>query len=283
MIEIGRINTLTALRETSVGFFLGDLTDRRSQDFSNDILLPNKYVPDTLGVDDDIDVFVYTDSEDRPIATTLTPAIQRDEFATLQVVAVTSAGAFLDWGLEKDLLVPHREQAQPMEVGQWYVVFMYLDNRTNRLVASSKVSRFLDPDVSELVVGEEVQLLAFETTDLGVNVIINNRYKGLVYGNEIFRTVRPGDPLIGYIKHIRDDSLVDVSLQKPGFENVEPNARRILATLKAENGFLPLTDNSPPDEIYQALEMSKKTFKKAIGTLYRERKITLETGGIRLV
>jgi len=283
MIDIGRINTLTALRQTSVGFFLGDLTDRKSQDFSNDILLPNKYVPDTLAVDDDIDVFVYTDSEDRPIATTLTPAIQRNEFAALQVVSVTSAGAFLDWGLEKDLLVPHREQAWPMEVGNWYVVFMYLDETTDRLVASSKVNRFLDPDVSDLVVGEEVQLLAYELTDLGVNVIINNRYRGLVYANEIFRTVRPGDPLIGYIKNIRDDSRVDVSLQRAGYENVEPNARRILATLKAENGFLPLTDNTSPEVIYAALEMSKKTFKKAIGTLYRERKIMIEEKGIRLV
>ncbi len=283
MIDIGRINTLTALRQTTVGFFLGDLTDRKTQDFNNDILLPNKYVPDTLAVDDDIDVFVYTDSEDRPIATTLTPAIQRDAFASLQVVAVNSTGAFLDWGLEKDLLVPHREQARPMEVGQWYVVFMYLDEETNRLVASSKLNRFMDPDVRNLAVGDEVQLLAYDITDLGVNVIINNRYRGLVFANEIFRTVRPGDPLIGYIKNIRDDNRVDVSLQKSGFENVEPNARRILATLKAENGFLPLTDNSPPDEIYNALEMSKKTFKKAIGTLYRERKIVLEEGGIRLV
>ncbi|GAB3725760.1 CvfB family protein [Spirosoma lituiforme] len=283
MIDIGRINTLTALRQTTVGFFLGDLTDRKSQDFSNDILLPNKYVPDTLAVDDDIDVFVYTDSEDRPIATTLTPAIQRNEFAALQAVSVTSAGAFLDWGLEKDLLVPHREQAWPMEVGNWYVVFMYLDETTNRLVASSKVNRFLDPDVGDLFVGEEVQLLAYEMTDLGVNVIINNRYRGLVYANEIFRTVRPGDPLIGYIKHIRDDGRVDVSLQRAGFENVEPNARRILATLKAENGFLPLTDSTSPEAIYAALEMSKKTFKKAIGTLYRERKIVIEENGIRLV
>ncbi|MBD2704247.1 GntR family transcriptional regulator [Spirosoma sp. BT702] len=283
MIEIGRINTLTALRETSVGFFLGDLSDRRSDDYDNDVLLPNKYVPDTLEVDDDIDVFVYTDSEDRPIATTLTPAIQRDEFSSLQVVAVTSAGAFLDWGLEKDLLVPHREQAYPMEVGKWYVVFMYLDERTNRLVASSKLNRFLDPDVRNLQTGDEVQLLAYERTDLGMNVIINNRYKGLIYSNEIFRTLRPGDPLIGYIKNIRDDNRVDVSLQRSGFENVEPNAQRILATLKAENGFLPLTDNSPPEAIYKALEMSKKTFKKAVGTLYRERKITLEESGIRLV
>ncbi|GAB3988597.1 S1-like domain-containing RNA-binding protein [Spirosoma daeguense] len=283
MIEIGRVNTLTALRETSVGFFLGDLSDRKTDSYDNDILLPNKYVPDTLEIDDDIDVFVYTDSEDRPIATTLTPAIHRDEFACLQVVAVTSAGAFLDWGLEKDLLVPHREQAYPMEVGGWYVVFMYLDQRTDRLVASSKLNRFLDPDVRNLQVGDEVQLLVYERTDLGMNVIINNRYKGLIYANEIFRTLRPGDPIIGYIKNVREDNLVDVSLQRTGFENVEPNAQRILATLKAENGFLPLTDDSPPDVIYKTLEMSKKTFKKAVGTLYRARKIKLEEGGIRLL
>ena len=283
MIDIGRINTLTALRQTSFGFYLGDLTDRINQDFNNDILLPNKYVPDSFSVDDTIDVFVYNDSEDRPVATTLSPLIQRNEFAALQVVSVSKVGAFLDWGLEKDLFVPYREQAYPLETGQWCVVFMYLDGQTNRLVASTKLNRFLDPDVSELHEGDEVQLLAYETTDLGVNVIINNRYKGLVYGNEIFRTVRPGDPLIGYIKTIRDDNLVDVSLQKPGFENVEPNARRILATLKAEDGFLPLTDSSPPEAIYKTLEMSKKTFKKAIGTLYRERKIVLEKEGIRLV
>lgn len=283
MIKIGRINTLTALRDTSVGFFLGDGSDHRTDAYTDDVLLPNKYVPDTLKVDDEIDVFVYTDSEDRPIATTLTPGIKRDEFACLQVVAVTQAGAFLDWGLEKDLLVPHREQARPMQVGDWYVVFLYLDHQTNRLVASSKINQFLDPDVRDLQVGDEVQLLAYEITDLGINVIINNRYKGLVYQNEIFRRVRPGDPLIGYIKNVRDDNRVDVSLQRAGFENVEVNAQRLLAILKAEKGFLPLTDNSSPDAIYRALEMSKKTFKKAVGTLYRARKIMLEENGIRLV
>ena len=287
MIEIGHTNTLTALRETSVGYFLGDhpadADDAARQLPENDVLLPNKYVPADLRVDDPIDVFIYTDSEDRPIATTLTPAIRRNEFAALRVVAVTNAGAFLDWGLEKDLLVPHREQSHPMAVDEWYVVFMYLDRETNRLVASSRISRFLDPVVRDLYEGEEVQLLAWETTALGLNVIINNRYRGLVYHNEIFRTVQPGDSLIGYIKRIRDDDRVDVSLQRPGFENVEPNARRILATLQLENGFLPLTDNSPPEVIYKTLEMSKKTFKKAIGTLYKERRIVIETDGIRLV
>ena len=281
MIDIGRINTLTALRETSVGYFLGDPTDRHTD--ADDILLPNKYVPNTLRVDDQIDVFVYNDSEDRPVATTLRPAIKRNEFAALQVVAVSNTGAFLDWGLEKDLLMPYREQGHPVEVGEWCVVFMYLDEDTNRLVASNRINRFLDPDVSDLEVGEEVRLLAYEQTDLGINVIIENRYKGLIYANETFRKVQPGDSLIGYIKHIREDGGIDVRLQRVGFENVEPNAQRIMALLKAENGFLPLTDKTEPEVIYDTLEMSKKTFKKAIGTLYRERKITLEEKGIRLV
>lgn len=281
MIRIGRYNTLTALRQTSVGFFLGEEGPDSHPD--HDVLLPNKYVPDTLAVGDEIDVFIYTDSEDRPIATTLTPAVQRDEFAALEVVAISSAGAFLAWGLEKDILVPHREQPRPMRVGEWYVVFVYLDEDTNRLVASGKVDKFLDPDVRDLYEGEEVQLLPYDRTDLGWNVIINNRHKGLLYASEVFRTVRPGDPLIGYVKRIRDDDRVDVSLGRPGYENVEPNAQRILAALRDANGFLPFTDHSDPQLIYRTLEMSKKTFKKAIGTLYKDRKIVIEETGIRLV
>lgn len=280
MIKLGRINRLIALRDTSVGFFLNP---SEAGDPADDILLPNKYVPDTLRVGDEIDVFVYNDSKERPVATTIIPPVQRDEFACLQAVAVSDAGAFLDWGLEKDLFVPFREQSRPMQVGRWYVVFVYLDEETNRLVASNRVNRFLSSDVQDLLEGDEVQLLAYETTDLGLNVIINNRYRGLIYHNEIFRTVRPGDSLVGYVKRIRDDNRVDVSLQRPGFENVEPNARRILAELRAEGGFLPLTDSSAPEEIYKTLEMSKKTFKKAIGTLYKERKIVIEENGIRLV
>ncbi|MBC7568469.1 MAG: GntR family transcriptional regulator [Spirosoma sp.] len=280
MIHLGRTTTMTALRETSVGFFLNESPHG---DPADDILLPNKYVPRDLTVGDEIDVFVYNDSHERPVATTLRPAVQRDEFALLQAVAVSDAGAFLDWGLEKDLFVPFREQVRPMQEGRWYVVFVYLDDETNRLVASSRVNRYLQNNASDLVVGEEVQLLAYESTDLGMNVVVNNRYKGLVYHNEIFRTVRPGDSLIGYVKQIRDDNRVDVSLQRPGFENIEPNARRILAELRAEGGFLSLTDSSPPEEIYKSLEMSKKTFKKAIGTLYKDRKIVIEDSGIRLV
>lgn len=276
MIEIGLINRLRALRLTSVGMFLGDRD-------GEEVLLPNKYVPDTLREGDDIRVFVYTDSEDRLVATTLVPKIQRDEFAYLEVVAVTDYGAFLDWGLEKDLLVPHREQSRPLEVGRSYVVFLYLDDTTDRLVASSKINRFLDDDDrADFAVGDEVELLAYERTDLGINAIINDRFRGLLYANELFRPVRIGERLTGYIKHIRDDYRIDLSLQKPGYEGVEPNARRILTLLQTNGGFLPLTDNSDPQQIYRTLEMSKKTFKKAIGALYRDRKITLAPDGIRL-
>lgn len=278
MLEIGRINKLIALRQTSVGFFLGHPDDER-----DDVLLPNKYVPTDLRVEDEIDVFIYTDSEDRPIATTLTPHIMRDEFAPLPVVAVSNVGAFLNWGLEKDLLVPFREQSKPMHEGEWYVVFLYLDEDTGRLVASSKVSRFLDPDASDLVANDSVDLLAYEITDLGVNVIINDRYQGLLYHNELFRPVQVGDRMPGFVKRVRDDDRVDVSLQQMGFENVEPSAQRILEALQQAKGFLPLNDSSPPEAIHKALEMSKKTFKKAIGTLYKDRRIEIRDDGIALL
>ncbi len=279
MLEIGRMNKLIALRSTSVGYFLGEPNGHPD----DDLLLPNKYVPANLALDDEIDVFIYTDSEDRPIATTLTPAIQRGEFGYLEVVAITGVGAFLDWGLEKDLLVPYREQAEEMVVGKWYVVFLYLDENTGRLVASNKLNKFLDDEGYELDEGKAVDLLVYERTDLGLNVIVDNRYRGLVYANEIFKPLRIGNRLPGYVKRIRDDYRIDISLQQPGYAGIEPNAQRILDMLKTRNGFLPLTDASDPQTIYRTLEMSKKTFKKAIGALYRERKIVLKSDGIQLL
>lgn len=279
MIEIGRVNTLIALRDTSVGFFLGDPHGESSYD----VLLPNKYVPDGLDVEDDIDVFIYTDSEDRPIATTLKPYIQRDEFAPLTCVDITGVGAFMEWGVEKDLLVPHREQSEPMQIGRTYVVYMYLDENTGRLVGSTRINKFVVDEVHDLYEGDEVDLLAYERTDLGINVIVEGRFRGLLYASELFQPVRPGDYLTGYIRRIRDDDRIDVSLQQTGFQNVEPNAQRILDLLKTSGGFLPLTDRSEPQAIYRLLAMSKKTFKKAVGTLYKSRKITLREDGIALV
>lgn len=279
MIQQGKFNTLVAVRFTSVGAFLAESEE---DEYEDAILLPNKYVPDDLREGDEISVFIYTDSEDRLVATTRTPKIQRNEFAYLQCVAVSSVGAFLDWGLEKDLFVPFREQNKRMEVGRRYVVFLYLDHETDRLVASAKINRFLENEAFGLEEGQEVDLLVYEPTDLGFNAIVNNRYRGLLYGNELFRRLYPGDRLQGYIKRIREDNRVDLTLQKPGFGNIEAGAQQILDSLKARGGFLPLTDDSDPEEIYDTLKMSKKTFKRAVGTLYRQQRITIESGGIRL-
>ena len=276
MLHLGIKNTLRILRGTTVGMFLGDNEE-------NDVLLPKKYIPEDAIVGDDIEVFIYKDSEDRVIATTLEPKIQLNQFAYLQVKAVTAIGAFLDWGLEKDLFVPFREQNKMMEEGKWYVVFLYLDDETDRLVASCKVNRYFEKENIDLTIGQEVDLLVFEETDMGLNVIIDGKYKGLIYENEIFQRIKIGTRTKGYIKNIREDNRVDVSLQKQGYENIEPNAELILAKLKANNGFLDITDKSDANYVMYQLEMSKKTFKKAVGALYRQRLVRLEEDGIYLV
>ena len=276
MLHLGIKNTLRILRGTTVGMFLGDNEE-------NDVLLPKKYIPEDAIVGDDIEVFIYKDSEDRVIATTLEPKIQLNQFAYLQVKAVTAIGAFLDWGLEKDLFVPFREQNKMMEEGKWYVVFLYLDEESDRLVASCKVNRYFEKENIDLTIGQEVDLLVFEETDMGLNVIIDGKYKGLIYENEIFQRIKIGTRTKGYIKNIREDNRVDVSLQKQGYENIEPNAELILAKLKANNGFLDITDKSDANYVMYQLEMSKKTFKKAVGALYRQRLVRLEEDGIYLI
>lgn len=275
MLHLGIKNTLRILRGTGVGMFLGD-------DEGNDVLLPKKYVPENAIVGDDIEVFVYRDSEDRIIATNLEPKIQLNQFAFLQVKSVTAIGAFLDWGLEKDLFVPFREQNKKMEEGRWYAVYLYLDEETDRLVASCKVNRYFEKENIDLQIGQEVDLLIFEETDLGLNAIINNKYKGLIYENEIFQRIKIGTRTKGFVKNIRDDNRVDLSLQKQGYANVEPNAERILEKLKANNGFLDVTDKSDANYVMYQLEMSKKTFKKAVGALYRQKVIRIEEDGIYL-
>lgn len=275
MLDLGVKNTLRILRGTGVGMFLGDAE-------GNDVLLPKKYIPEDAIVGDNIEVFIYRDSEDRIIATTLEPKIQLNEFAYLQVKAVTQVGAFLDWGLEKDLFVPFREQNKKMEVDKWYVVYLYIDEDTDRLAASCKVNRFFEKENIDLTIGQEVDILVFEETDLGMNAIINNRYKGLIYENEIFQRIKVGTRTKAYVKNIRDDKRIDLSLQKQGYANVEPNAERILEKLKANNGFLDLTDKSDANYVMYQLEMSKKTFKKAAGALYRQRIIRIEEDGIYL-
>lgn len=282
MIQIGKYNTLTILRDTQVGLFLGD--PNSTADGLDGILLPNKYVPKIFEIGEELTVFVYLDHEERPVATTLEPYILLNEFALLRVNYVNNVGAFLDWGMEKDILVPFKEQARPMEKGKRYLVYLYLDEKTNRLVASSKTNQFLSNENLEIQNGDEVDLIVSHITDIGINVIINERYKGLLYDNEVYNdAIRTGDRMRGFIKNIRPDGKIDVSLQIQGYENVEPNSEIIIDELRANKGFLRLTDNSHPDDIRTILKMSKKTFKKAIGLLYKQKVIEIREDGIYLL
>jgi len=249
----------------------------------DEVLLPNKYVPKDLEMDQEISVFVYTDSEDRMIATTLTPKITLHHFAYLEVVDVTQYGAFLDWGLEKNLFVPFREQKQTMNRGEWHIVYLYEDETSDRLVASAKWHKFIQKEIITVEEGEEVNLLVAHPSDLGRNVIINNIHAGLIFQNEIHKELKMGDSLKGYVKQIREDNKIDIRLERHGYAKVEPNAQRILEAIKNADGFLALTDKSSPDAIRQLLGMSKKTFKKAVGALYKQKVIQLEKDGIRMV
>lgn len=275
MLQIGVYHTLKIDRETKVGLFLVNETD--------DVLLPNKYVPNDFTIGDDITVFVYLDHEERPVATTIKPLITLNSFAVLKVNYINKFGAFLNWGMEKDLFVPFKEQARPMEKDKRYIVTMYLDKQTGRLAASSKINQFLDKEPLDIEVGQEVDLMVSHITEIGINVIINGKFRGLAYQNEVFETVSPGYKTKGYIKTIRPDGKIDVSFQKQGFEAIDDSAQQVLEALKQNDGVLRLNDNSHPEEIKSVLKMSKKTFKKAIGSLYKQKLIDINNEGIQLV
>ncbi len=275
MIKVGTTNRLLVDRSTSVGMYLVD-------SLANDVLLPLKYIPENLSIGDEIDVFVYTDSEDRIIATTIKPKIRLNEIAYLEVKAITDFGVFFDWGLEKDLFVPSSQIKDNIEVEDFAFVHLRLDEKTNRVYGSCKISKFIKTEVDEFELGQQVNLLIHEYTDLGVNVIVNNAYKGLVYGNEVFKRIPIGHSTIGFVKKIREDGKMDISLQKLGFDNLNDSSEQLLNHLKLNNGFLPFTDKSSADDIIEEFNMSKKTFKKAVGILYKAHKIALEKEGIRL-
>lgn len=275
MIEIGQYNTLEILRDTQVGLFLGD--------GEYDVLLPNKYVPKHFEIGDTLTVFVYLDHEERPVATTLKPYVTVDDFAFLEVNYINEFGAFLNWGLEKDLFVPFKEQAYKMQVGRRYFVYVFLDEKTNRLVASSKTNQFLSNEDIDLAIHEEVELIIGNRSDLGYNVVVNKYHLGLIYFTDLTEdNLRPGDKMMGYIKNIRPDKKLDVVLEKPGYSRVEPNSQKILDQLKANGGFMGLHDKSDPEAIKKVLGMSKKLFKKAVGLLYKEKRIRIEADGIYL-
>ena len=279
-MELGKYNILKAHRQQPQGWYLID-------DEEEEVLLPNKYVPEEFTQGDEIKVFVYTDSEDRNIATTLTPTITRGSFAYLEVKAVTTYGAFLDWGLEKDLFVPFKEQKEKMKEGEAYVVFLYADWSTGRLCASSKLNQFLVlEDLEEDFVEDfeaPVDLLIYDETSLGYKAIINDRYAGVLYRNELYQNISIGDEIQGYINKVREDEKIDLRLQKDGVEAIAPNAQVILDYLKAHGGETSVTDKSSPDEIAAQFNMSKKAFKKALGSLYKSRRILIEEGKVTLL
>lgn len=275
MATPGKLNTLSIVRILDFGVYLDG-------EQLGDILLPMKWVPEGCRPNDRLEVFIYFDSEDRLIATTQKPLAMVGEFAFLQAKAVNEVGAFLDWGLDKDLLVPYREQNAKMVEGKSYLVYIYADPQGGRIAASARLERFFDPEPSELTPGEEVDLIIWNKSDLGCKAIINNLHEGLIYESDIFQELERGQHLKGYVLKVREDGKIDLSLNRPGYEKVDEMSEKILALLKQNQGFMGITDKSPAEEIYLMFGMSKKTFKKAIGALYKQRMIMIEDNGIRL-
>ncbi len=276
MVEIGKINTLRIVKEVDFGLYLDGGED-------GEILIPKRYVPEGVVVDETIDVFIYLDSEDRLIATTEKPYATIGQFAFLKVVAVNQVGAFMDWGLMKDLMVPFREQNQKMEEGKSYMVYVYLDHESRRIVASAKIEKHLNNYPVEYEVGEEVDLTIFAWTELGYKAIVDDASSGVIYKNEVFETLKIGQKLKGYIKKVREDEKLDLMLQKPGVERFDEFTQLVYDYLKDHNGSMPVTDKSSPEVIYQTFKISKKNFKKAIGALYKKRLILIEKEGVKLV
>lgn len=279
MFKLGTYQTLNVARISEFGYYLQDTSTKSDEE----VLLPNKLAFRDLQKGENVRVFLYKDGEERITATMQDPKITLNSIAFLSVKDVNNYGAYLDWGLDKDLFVPHREQIDTMREGQSYLVYMYLDKQTNRLAASMKLDRFLDDTDITVEEKEEVDLWVWKKTDLGYKVVINNKHEGLIYHNEFYQDVYEGDQLTGYIKQIRPDDKIDVTLRPIGYKKVEPNAQHIIDRLKQAGGYLDLHDKSDPKEIHNRLEMSKKTFKKAIGRLYKEEIIRIEDDGIYLV
>ena len=276
-MEIGRTNKLKATRATDNGVYLED-------DEHNEVLLPNAYVAENLSIGDEIEVFIYRDSEDRLVATTLKPYVQLEEFAFLQVKEVNKYGAFMDWGLLKDLMVPFAEQPVKMEEGEWYLVFLLKDEQSQRLIGSGGVNEFVYSEEIDVKTGDEVDLLLYKMTDLGMNCIVNNMYKGLIFKSDIHKNIKPGDKIIGYVKQVREDGKLDIRLEPIGYENsIEQNSDIILSAINEKEGFLNLTDKSTPEDIKSTLGLSKKAFKKALGKLYKKKMIELKEDGIKLI
>ena len=274
-IELGKFNQLEVVKEVDFGLYLDGGEE-------GEILLPTRYVSEGCQVGDMLNVFLYLDIDERLIATTLTPLVQVGQFACLEVSWVNQYGAFLNWGLMKDLFVPFREQKMKMQVGRKYVIHAHLDDESYRIVASAKVERYLSKDIPDYAPGTEVDILIWQKTDLGFKAIIDNKHSGLLYENEIFCTLETGMQMRAFVKQVREDGKVDLILQKPGFEKIDDFSKTLLDYIKEHGGRIHLNDKSPAEDIYDTFGVSKKTFKKGVGDLYKKRLISLQENGITL-
>jgi uncharacterized protein len=275
MIKVGEYNTLKVIREVAFGVYLDDGAEG--------ILLPKRFMPESVKIGDELTVFVYHDGEDRLIATTQQPKGILGDIVKLRTITVTPQGAFLDNGLMKDIFVPTSKQQRGMIPNGEYLVKIYLDEQTGRLAATEKIDSFLRNDNISVKELEVVDLTVYRRTDIGYVVIINNQHTGVLHHNEIYRDITAGDKFKGFIKKIYSDNRIDVAAGKPGYNRVEDETEKILRLLKENNGFLPYHDKSDPDDIYSFFSMSKKTFKMTVGNLYRQKKVSLEKDGVRLV
>ena len=276
MIEIGKYNKLKIVKDLDFGVYLDGGNDL-------EILLPARYVPKNVKPGDELEVFIYHDNEGRLIATTARPHAIVGEFKYMEVKAVNEMGAFLDWGLMKDLMVPFKEQKMAMQEGRWYLVHIRLDHVTERIMASARIDKFIGNIPPAYKQNEEVDILIADETEIGYKVIINNSHWGLIYHSEVFQRLDMGEERKAYIKEVREDEKIDVSLTPLGYEKIGGIAGIILNSLEAQGGFIAVHDKSEPDIIYSLFRCSKKSFKQAIGTLYKQKRIAIEENGIRLI
>lgn len=276
MIAIGKINKLRVVKLVDFGVYLDG-------EEWGEILLPNESVPEGCAVDNEVDVFIYFDSEDRIIATTHIPTIEVDQFACLDILSTSSIGAFADWGLRKDLLIPFREQRVPLKVGNSVLVYAYLDKNSDRIVGSTKIDKFIDQVPGNYEIGEQVDLLVARISKMGYNVIINNLHWGLIHTSDVFQPLHIGDRLKGFVKTIREDEKIDIVLQQPGYQKIDPLSALILQKLQDFGGHLMISDKSDPKDIYEMFGCSKKSYKKALGSLYKEGKIQIKDEEINLI
>jgi len=275
LAEIGKTNVLDVIRETDNGVYLDG-------ENLGEILMPRKFVTQEVKESGRAKVFVYSDSEDRLVATTETPYAEAGEFACLEVIETNRFGAFLDWGLPKHLLVPFSEQKAKMIEGRSYLVYIFTDTKTNRVAASAKVGKFLSNDLPDYEQGDEVKLLIAEETETGYRAIVNGRHWGMLYKNQVVMSLSMGNKLTGFVNKVREDGKIDLLAEKPGYEKIDALSENILQALKDNNGFIALSDKSSPEMIQSMLGISKKNFKKAIGNLYKNRLIDFKSDGIKL-